>query len=89
MVTLTWNANIPINATVTVSALGVETKYNQFTTTTRFTPPDGPADLPSLGWQVLANGDVYLITSTSRRSISATSCFSFPRICRSIPSPRW
>jgi hypothetical protein len=78
MVTLTWNANIPINAGITVSALGVETKFNQFTTTTRFTPPDGPADLPSLGWQVNPNGDVYLMNQYQSAIHFSSLLFQFP-----------
>ncbi len=58
--TFRWDTNIPMNATVEATWNAIEDTYNQADPKASFTPPDGPTDQPTLGWQVTQDGRVFL-----------------------------
>jgi len=60
-VTITWNTPIPRLTAVSWSFTGDEAgTRNVYSWTVSFTPPASPTDLPSLGWNVTPEGDVFL-----------------------------
>ena len=76
--TLTWTHGIPAGASVGYTWGGHEQSKNQYTQKARYTPPDDPTDLPSLGIDVTSSHHVFLTNAYATAIDFSNLLFQFP-----------
>jgi hypothetical protein len=76
--TLTWTHDLPADASVGYDWGGYEQNKNQYTQKARYTPPDDPTDLPSLGINVTSSHEVFLTNAYATAIDFSNLLFQFP-----------